>query len=108
MIYRPFNVSYIAHFDLLLVDISHIMSRLNFIFGSLRPQCGTTNPSFRAYLYTKTFIIMMTSYLIAIGISFFVSAIISLFWVRGIDYMHKNHADYKGEDFLNWGDETAP
>ena len=24
-------------------------------------------------------------------------------WVRGIDYMHKNHPDYKGEDFLNWG-----
>jgi hypothetical protein len=24
-------------------------------------------------------------------------------WVRGIDFMHKNHPDYKGEDFLNWG-----
>jgi len=48
------------------------------------------------------------SYLIAIGISLFVSAIISYFWVRGIDYMHKNHPNYKGEDFLNWGKETAP
>lgn len=22
-------------------------------------------------------------------------------WVRGIDYMKKNHPNYKGEDFLN-------
>jgi hypothetical protein len=22
--------------------------------------------------------------------------------------MHKNYPDYKGEDFLNWGDESAP
>jgi len=46
--------------------------------------------------------------LIGIGCSFFFAAIISIFWVRGIDYMHKNHPDYKGDDFLNWGDETAP
>lgn len=26
------------------------------------------------------------------------------FWVQGIDYMDKNHPDYKGEDFLD--DET--
>jgi hypothetical protein len=24
-----------------------------------------------------------------------------ILWVRGIDYMNKNHSDYKGEDFLN-------
>ena len=23
-------------------------------------------------------------------------------WVTGIDFMNKNHPDYKGEDFLNW------
>jgi hypothetical protein len=23
-------------------------------------------------------------------------------WVGGIDYMKKNHPDYKGEDYLNW------
>lgn len=28
---------------------------------------------------------------------------ISWLWVRGIDNMQKNHPDYKGEDFLNWG-----
>ena len=26
-------------------------------------------------------------------------------WVRGIDYMQKNHPDYKGEDFLNWSED---
>lgn len=28
-------------------------------------------------------------------------------WVGGIDYMSKNHPDYKGEDFLNWDKETT-
>lgn len=27
---------------------------------------------------------------------------ISIAWVNGIDYMKKNHPDYKGEDFLDW------
>ncbi len=31
-----------------------------------------------------------------------VSAVIAWRWVVGIDYMQKNHPDYKGEDFLNW------
>ena len=26
-------------------------------------------------------------------------------WVIGIDYMKENHPDYKGDDFLNWGNE---
>jgi hypothetical protein len=29
---------------------------------------------------------------------------IAILWVRGIDYMKKNHPDYKGEDFLDWDD----
>jgi hypothetical protein len=45
------------------------------------------------------------SYLIAILITIIMVAPISYFWVKGIDYMQKNHPDYKGEDFLNWGDE---
>ncbi len=48
------------------------------------------------------------NYVIVFGISLFVSAIVSYFWVRGIDYMNTHHPDYKGEDFLNWGEETAP
>lgn len=26
-------------------------------------------------------------------------------WVGGIDFMKKNHPDYKGEDWLNWDQE---
>lgn len=36
-----------------------------------------------------------------------IAVIISYLWVRGIDNMQKNHPDYKGEDFLNWGDNDA-
>ena len=36
---------------------------------------------------------------------FVVVAIISYFWVRGIDYMKENHPDYKGDDFLNWDED---
>ena len=31
---------------------------------------------------------------------FVVVAIISYFWVRGIDYMKENHPDYKGDDLF--------
>jgi hypothetical protein len=30
-----------------------------------------------------------------------VAGIITFLWVDGINYMHTNHPDYKGEDFLN-------
>jgi len=26
-------------------------------------------------------------------------------WIRGIDDMKDDHPDYKGEDFLDWGDD---
>jgi len=45
-------------------------------------------------------------HLIVIGVIAVVTGLISWLWVRGIDYMHKNHPDYKGEDFLNWGSDT--
>jgi len=35
----------------------------------------------------------------------FLLAILVYAWVRGIDNMHKNYPDYKGEDFLNWEKE---
>jgi hypothetical protein len=43
---------------------------------------------------------------IIIGIigSFVLAAIVAIFWIRRIDYMKKNHPDYKGEDFLDWDD----
>ena len=39
----------------------------------------------------------MTTYLALVG---FVAGIV-WFWVEGIDYMNKNHPDYKGEDFFD-------
>ena len=37
-------------------------------------------------------------------IFFLIMLPISYLWVRGIDYMKKNHPDYKGGDFLDWDD----
>jgi len=34
------------------------------------------------------------------------SASIAWLWVGGIDYMMKNHPDYKGEDFFNEEDKN--
>ena len=47
----------------------------------------------------------MTGYFIVFAIMFIVIALVSWSWVEGIDYMQKNHPDYKGDDFLNWGAE---
>jgi hypothetical protein len=44
-------------------------------------------------------------YLIVFGTIIVVTAFISWRWVVGIDYMQKNHPDYKGEDFLNWNSD---
>jgi hypothetical protein len=33
-------------------------------------------------------------------------AVISVAWTSGIDYMHKKHPDYKGEDFFNEEDKN--
>lgn len=43
-----------------------------------------------------------------IGIIIFVIAILSSLvwlWSGGIEYMNKNHPEYKGEDFLNWSED---
>jgi len=37
---------------------------------------------------------------------FVVIAIISYFWVGGIDYMKENHPDYKGDDLFGKFDEN--
>lgn len=39
-------------------------------------------------------------YLRVFGIMFIVVAIISWRWVVGIDYMRKNHPNYKGDDLF--------
>ena len=46
------------------------------------------------------------SYLIVILITLLITAPISYFWVKGIDYMHKNHPDYKGDDLFGEFDEN--
>ena len=43
---------------------------------------------------------------IAGGIILVIVSIIVILWVRGISYMHKHHPNYKGEDFLNWGEDA--
>jgi hypothetical protein len=43
--------------------------------------------------------------LIAITIGLLILGVITWRWVTGIDYMMKNHPDYKGDDFLNWGND---
>ena len=35
------------------------------------------------------------------------TGLLSWSWVRGIDYMKENHPDYKGEDFLDWGEDDV-
>ena len=45
-------------------------------------------------------------YLIGIGFSFLLAAIVATLWVRGIDYMKENHPDYKGEDLFGEWDDT--
>jgi hypothetical protein len=43
-------------------------------------------------------VIVIISMVLAMGV-------ISWRWVKGIDYMHKNHPDYKGNDLFGEFDE---
>jgi hypothetical protein len=44
-------------------------------------------------------------YLPVFGLMFIIVALISWRWVEGIDYMSKNHPDYKGDDLFGKFDE---
>jgi len=44
---------------------------------------------------------------VVIAVMVFFVALISWSWVRGIDYMKENHPDYKGEDFLDCGEDDC-
>jgi hypothetical protein len=44
-------------------------------------------------------------YALVFGVMFIVVALISWRWVEGIDYMQKNHPDYKGNDLFGDFDE---
>jgi hypothetical protein len=43
--------------------------------------------------------------LIAITIGLLILGVITWRWVVGIDYIMKNHPNYKGDDFLNWDND---
>ena len=47
----------------------------------------------------------MVGLIVGIGCSFILATIVSIFWVRGIDYMKENHPEYKGDGWMDW-DET--
>ena len=38
---------------------------------------------------------------ITILVASVISILVGILWVNGIDYMHKNHPDYKGEDLFD-------
>ena len=44
--------------------------------------------------------------MVGLIISIAVAIIISILWVRGIDYMKENHPDYKGEDLFDEDDKN--
>ena len=45
---------------------------------------------------------MIAQLVIFLVICLSISPVVYL-WVKGLDYMNKNHPDYKADDFLNWG-----
>lgn len=49
---------------------------------------------------------MSIELVISIIVCVIVSVFIGIQWVKGIDYMHRNHPDYKGEDLFNEDLET--
>jgi hypothetical protein len=46
-------------------------------------------------------------YILPFAIMFIIVGFISWRWVVGIDYMKENHPDYKGEDFLDCGEDEC-
>ncbi len=44
-------------------------------------------------------------YMVVFGIMIIIVGLISWRWVEGIDYMHKNHPDYKGDDLFGFDDD---
>ena len=44
--------------------------------------------------------------MVGLIISIVVAVIVSILWVRGIDYMKENHPDYKGEDLFDEDDKN--
>jgi hypothetical protein len=49
----------------------------------------------------------MEAQLVVFAVIFISLIPIAWLWVRGIDYMHKNHPDYKGDDLFGIYDEET-
>lgn len=47
----------------------------------------------------------MISWLVSFAIVLVISAVIAIAWASGITEMHRDHPDYKGNDFLNYKEE---
>jgi hypothetical protein len=45
-------------------------------------------------------------YFVVFLFMFIVVGLVSWSWVEGIDYMHKNHPDYKGDDLFGSFDDN--
>jgi hypothetical protein len=43
--------------------------------------------------------------MVGLIIAAIISVILGILLTNGIDYMHRNHPDYKGEDFLGWDED---
>ena len=50
---------------------------------------------------------MIQSGIIAVGVVLLPAlAYLAWMWIKGIDYMKENHSDYKGDDWLNWHNDS--
>lgn len=56
-----------------------------------------------ALLYAFQYTFMNVGFII---LAFVISLVIAIAWANAISKMHKNHPDYKGEDFLNHDNEN--
>jgi len=45
--------------------------------------------------------------MMAMVIAAIVSVIVGILWTNGISNMKEEHPDYKGNDFLDWDDDTV-
>jgi hypothetical protein len=50
---------------------------------------------------------MIQSEIIAVGVVLLPAlAYLIWMWIKGIHYMKENHPDYKGDDWLNWDNDS--
>jgi len=45
--------------------------------------------------------------MVGLIITVLISITIAILWANGVSKMNEQHPDYKGEDFLNWDDNST-